>query len=66
MLVWNVFREDVNRNRIYEFNVFNHHYFIEDCVKTFKKYKGDREKLKRRLNTGFSAIIGVSVNTRLL
>lgn len=49
MLVWYVFREDVNRKKIYEFNVFNHSHFIDDCKEVFKKFKGDRETIEKEI-----------------
>lgn len=47
--VWNVFREDVNRKKIYEYNIFTHWKFMEDCTKTFKKYKGDRDVIEEEI-----------------
>ena len=49
MLVWNVFREDVNHNKIYEFNVFNHHHFTEDCKKAFKSFRGNKDKVEEEI-----------------
>lgn len=39
MLIWNVYREDVNRQSIEIFNIFNHGSFYADMVKIAKAYK---------------------------
>ena len=47
--VWNVFREDFNGKRIYEYNIFKHGSFIKECEEIFKKYKGDRETIEEKV-----------------
>lgn len=47
--VWNVFHEDVNQKKIYEYNIFEHWKFMEDCVATFKRYKKDRNKIEEEI-----------------
>lgn len=38
-LVWNVYIEDVNRNRIDIYNIFEHDSFVKDCRETVKESK---------------------------
>lgn len=46
MLEWNVYKEDFNNKKIEIFNVFNHHYFMEDLVKIKRKCKEKEEFAK--------------------
>lgn len=39
MLKWLTYREDFNAREIYEFDVFKHHGFLEDCRKNARKNK---------------------------
>lgn len=39
MLIWNVYREDVNRQEIEIFNIFNHGSFYTDMAKIAKTYR---------------------------
>ena len=51
-LVWNVYRHDVNKNKIEVFNIFQHGRFMEDVNKNFKKNKNKEdfiEQLRRDL-----------------
>jgi len=38
-LVWNVYREDYNKKDIVVYNVFQHHTFLEQCKKAYRKYR---------------------------
>ena len=42
-LEWNVFRHDVNKNKIVAFNVFDHYRFNEDVQKSLKKFRDKSE-----------------------
>ena len=48
MLEWNVYNEDISRNCIKVYNIFNHGGFYEDCVKNAKKNK-DRDSFVDQL-----------------
>lgn len=47
-LEWNVFRHDVNSNKIVTFNIFNHWKFSEDVQKSLKKFK-DKDEFAEHL-----------------
>ena len=47
-LEWNVFRHDVNKNKIVTFNIFNHWKFNEDVQKSLKKFK-DKDEFAEHL-----------------
>ena len=42
-LKWNVFRYDINKNKITTFNIFDHWKFNEDVQKSLKKFKDEDE-----------------------
>ena len=44
MLTWNVYVGEFNERRIKVFNIFNHYYFYEDCLKNKRKNGKDKEK----------------------
>lgn len=44
MLIWNVFYDDFNGQKIKTTNILDHASFRGDCVKAAKKYKNDKEK----------------------
>lgn len=51
-LKWNVYRHDINRREIVEFNIFNHWRFEEDVKKDLRKCKTKEEfaeKIKSHL-----------------
>jgi hypothetical protein len=37
MIKWNVIIEDANRRKITTYNIFDHHYFTEDCIQIAKE-----------------------------
>lgn len=47
-LKWNVFRRDVNKNKIVIFNIFDHWKFNEDVQKSLKKFK-DKDEFAEHL-----------------
>lgn len=47
-LEWNVFRYDVNKQKIVTFNIFNHWKFDEDVQKSLKKFK-DKDEFAEQL-----------------
>lgn len=47
-LEWNVFRRDVNKNKIVTFNIFDHWKFNEDVQKSLKKFK-DKDEFAEHL-----------------
>ncbi len=47
-LKWNVFRHDVNKNKIVTFNIFDHWKFNEDVQKSLKKFK-DKDEFAEHL-----------------
>jgi hypothetical protein len=47
-LKWNVYRHNMNTQKIEPFNIFNHRSFCEDVEKHFKKYK-DKEEFAEHL-----------------
>ena len=55
-LEWNVFRYDINKDKIVAFNIFNHWKFDEDVQKSLKKFKDKgefAEQLRRDLQYYF-------------
>ena len=50
MLTWLVYIEDFNRKEIAEYNIFNHYYFHQDCIKYARKYKDDKEKFLEEIH----------------
>lgn len=50
-LVWNVYKEDINKREIEIYNIFNHKRFKEDCVEIFTYYRSEDnynyDKMKR-------------------
>ena len=55
-LEWNVFRYDINKDKIVTFNIFNHWKFDEDVQKSLKKFKNKdefAEQLRRDLQYYF-------------
>lgn len=52
-LVWNVYIDDINKNKIKIHNIFSHYRFVDYCVKDLEKCKDDkdlfREKVKSNL-----------------
>lgn len=40
---WYVYYEDVNKKKIEKFNIFNHAWFTDDCIKILEKYTGKRK-----------------------
>lgn len=48
-LVWNVFRENVNANKIEVWNIFRHAGFLVSCRKIFKELGNDREKSEEKI-----------------
>lgn len=40
-MVWNVYVENFNANRIEKYNIFQHYSFNESVKKAYKKYKDD-------------------------
>lgn len=47
-LEWNVFRYDINKDKIVTFNIFNHWKFDEDVQKSLKKFK-DKDEFAEQL-----------------
>lgn len=47
-LEWNVFRYDMNKDKIVTFNIFNHWKFDEDVQKSLKKFK-DKDEFAEQL-----------------
>lgn len=47
-LEWNVFRYDMNKDKITTFNIFNHWKFNEDVQKSLKKFK-DKDEFAEQL-----------------
>lgn len=47
-LEWNVFRYDVNKQKIVTFNIFNHWKFNEDVLKSLNKFK-DKDEFAEQL-----------------
>lgn len=47
-LEWNVFRYDMNKDKITTFNIFNHWKFDEDIQKSLKKFK-DKDEFAEQL-----------------
>ena len=47
-LEWNVFRYDINKDKIVTFNIFDHWKFNEDVQKSLKKFK-DKDEFAEQL-----------------
>lgn len=48
-LVWNTYREDFNRRRIVEFNLFDHYMFYDDCRKAAMAYRDNFELFQNEI-----------------
>ena len=50
-LVWNVYREDINKREIEVYNIFSHKKFKEDCINIFENHRNESnynyDKMKR-------------------
>lgn len=74
MIEWNVYRYNINRDKIESFNIFNHWTFCEYTKKAINKYKAKEDfedQLKRELSYYFwskcehELVIEITKNNRI-